>query len=282
MHKNTFAKRLLLVLFALTFVMAFSAPLVYAEGETTATAEESGAAEQTNPLTPLGINGGLLIVHTFNFLLVATLLTVLLWRPAVNMLDARAAKIQKGLEDAAAAAKARQNAEVDASKVLTDARAEANKLIEEARLRADEVAKGIQTDARSAADKIKSDAQTETVTARNAELASLRDRVVDISVAMAGRILGENIDAKKQSSLVSDFFSNVPDAAKKLGGKVEVVSAMPLNDAEQAKAKSAIGADDITFSVDPSILGGVVVRSADKVIDGSVKSGLGNLVGRLG
>jgi F-type H+-transporting ATPase subunit b len=278
MHKKIFVKRLLLAFFALSFVIAVTAPMALAAEETAAAAE----GEQTNPLTPLGINGGLLIVHTFNFLLVAALLTVLLWRPAVNMLDARAAKIQKGLEDAAAAARARQNAEADAAKVLADARAEANKILEEARNRAEDVAKNIQAEARSAADKIKADAQAEITTARNAELAGLRDRVVDISVAMAGRILGEKIDAKKQAELVSNFFSNVPTAAKNLGGKVEVISAMPLNDAEQKKAKDAIGAADVTFVVDPSILGGVVIRSADKVIDGSVKSGLGELAGRLG
>lgn len=278
MQKSFFFKRLLLTFFALTFLFALTAPMTFA-AETGEVASEN---EQTNPLTPLGINGGLLIVHTFNFLLVTGLLSVLLWRPAVNMLDARAAKIQKGLEDAAAAAKARQNAEADVAKIMADARTEANKVIEEARNRADEVGKGIQTEARSAADKIKTDAQAESLTARNAELAGLRDQVVNISVAMAGRILGENIDAKKQSQLVSNFFSNMPTNAKNLTGKVEVVSAMPLSEDEKSAAKSSIGATDVTFTVDPSILGGVVVRAEDKVIDGSVKSGLGTLAGRLG
>lgn len=125
--------------------------------------------------------------------------------------------------------------------MLADARAEANKLLEEARNRAEDIAKNIQAEARSAADKIKADAQAEITTARNAELAGLRDRVVDISVAMAGRILGEKIDAKKQAELVSNFFSNVPTAAKNLGGKVEVISAMPLNDAEQKKLRTPSG-----------------------------------------
>jgi F-type H+-transporting ATPase subunit b len=271
MLKRMNMKRLVMIMTSLAVVALAAAPAYAAE-----------AAESTNPLTPLGINGGLLLVHTFNFILVAALLTVLLWKPAVNMLDARAAKIQKGLEDAAAAAKARQNAEADVAKILADARSEANKVVEEARNRAEDVAKNIQTEARGAADKIKSDAAAEATTARNAELSGLRDRVVDISVAMAGRILGENIDAKKQSTLVSNFFSNVPTAAKNLSGKVEEVSAMPLNEAEQKQAQAAIGSSDITFSVDPSILGGVVVRSENKVIDGSVKSGLGNLSGRLG
>lgn len=273
MQKTTSFKRLLLIALVV-FTMAFAVtPLVSAaEGET---------AGEANPLTPLGINGGLLFAHTFNFIVVVGLLTALMWRPAVNMLDARTAKIQKGLEDAAAAAKARQNAEAEAEKILAEARAQANKLLEEARQRGEETAKAIEAQARLDADKTRQDAQAETVTLRDKELSSLRDQVVSISVAMAGRIIGENIDAKKQSSLVSDFLTKLPEGAKALGGKVEVVSAMPLSEAEQGKVKGELGASEVTFSVDPSILGGLVVRGADRVVDGSVKSSLGALSARL-
>lgn len=271
MQKTQLDTRFLLVVLALVTVMFSVAPIV--------SAAEEAAAE--SPLTPLGINAGLLFVHTFNFLLVVFLLTPLLWRPAVNFLDARAAKIQKGLEDAAQAAKARQNAEQEAEQILAKARADVNKLMEEARQRGDDLIKQAQAQARAEAEKIKSDARAEAETQRNAELAGLRDKVIDISVAMAGRILSENIDSKKQASLVSDFFSKVPAEAKNLGGKVEVISAMPLSEAEQKNAKSMLGADDVVFSVDPAILGGVIVRSADKVVDGSVRSGLTNLAGRL-
>ena len=37
----------------------------------------------------------------------------------------------------------------------------------------------------------------------------------------------------------------------------------------------------MTFSVDPSILGGLVLRSEDHVVDGSVRSNLTELAGRL-
>ncbi|MBE2267056.1 MAG: hypothetical protein IAE80_02410, partial [Anaerolinea sp.] len=61
-------------------------------------------AEAVNPLTPLGINVGFLLAQMLNFLLLFGLLSVVLWRPLMNMLDNRAIKIQKGLEDAAKAA----------------------------------------------------------------------------------------------------------------------------------------------------------------------------------
>jgi len=242
------------------------------------------AAEEeasTNPLTPLGINSGLLFVQTFNFLLIAFVLGAIMWRPMVNFLDARSAKIQKGLEDAAAAARARQNAEAEAEKIRAEARAEVAKILEEARARGEEVAKSIKAAADAAAEKSRADAAAEGKAAVETQLAAMREQVIAVSVALANRIIGENLDAKKQAALVSDFFAKVPDAAKGLSGTVEVVTAMTLSDDEKKKAQATLGVAEVSFSVDPAILGGMIVRSADKVIDGSVRSNLSNLAARL-
>jgi F0F1-type ATP synthase delta subunit len=81
--------------------------------------------------------------------------------------------------------------------------------------------------------------------------------------------------------LIDDFFTKIPADAKSLSGHVEVVSAMPLSDAEQNKVKKEIGASDVSFTVDPSILGGLVVRAGDRVVDGSIRSNLSDLAGSL-
>ena len=61
-----------------------------------------------------------------------------------------------------------------------------------------------------------------------------------------------------------------------------VTSALPLTADEQAQANSDIvnrlgGAASVAFKVDPAILGGLIVRVGDKVIDGSVAGKLENL-----
>lgn len=271
MPKRTLMKRLL-VMATLVALVAVFVPAALAAEET---ASEGGL------LTPLGINAGLLFTQTFNFILMAVILSVVLWRPLVNFLDSRSAKIQKGLEDAAAAAKARQNAEAEADRIRQEARAEVSKLIEEARQRGEEVAKQIETSANSSAEKIKADASADAKAARDAELAGLRDQVVNIAVAMAGKVLGENLDAKKHKALSDKFFSELPAEAKGLSGKLEVISAMPLSDSEQKSATKALGNDDVTFVVDPTILGGIIVRSEDKLVDGSVRTSLSELSGRV-
>ena len=56
---------------------------------------------------------------------------------------------------------------------------------------------------------------------------------------------------------------------------------MPLTTKEQAQVKKETGADKVSFSVDPAILGGLVIRAGDRVVDGSVRSSLGDLASRL-
>jgi F-type H+-transporting ATPase subunit delta len=68
--------------------------------------------------------------------------------------------------------------------------------------------------------------------------------------------------------------------------KVKVSSAVPLTKQEQAalreKLEGRFGADlEIRFDVETSLLGGVVVRVGDQVIDGSVKGKLDALAQTL-
>lgn len=68
---------------------------------------------------------------------------------------------------------------------------------------------------------------------------------------------------------------------------VEVVSAVPLTDDERAALSARLiarygGGLDFAYRVDPGILGGLVVRVGDKLIDGSVASKLAALKQALG
>ena len=65
-----------------------------------------------------------------------------------------------------------------------------------------------------------------------------------------------------------------------------VTSAAPLDDAETVALRDRLtemtgGRVDLTFAIDPAILGGVVVRLGDRLIDGSVLGRLERLRSRL-
>jgi F0F1-type ATP synthase delta subunit len=45
--------------------------------------------------------------------------------------------------------------------------------------------------------------------------------------------------------------------------------------------KKEIGNSNVTFRVDPAILGGLIIRSDERVVDGSVRRDLNTLATRL-
>jgi F-type H+-transporting ATPase subunit b len=231
-------------------------------------------------LERLGINGGLLLAQIVNFVLVALVLWLLVWKPLVKALETRRERIAKGLEDARKASEALANAERDAQKLLEQRRIEANRLVEEARSRTEDQTRALLDEARREAEAIRVKAREEAIAERNAILAGVRDQVAKISIAATEKLVGQ-LDATRAQAIVKDFLAKLPDEAKNMGGDVEVVSALPLSEAEQAAVKSETGARNISFKVDPNILGGLVLRSGDRVVDGSVRSNLSSLAAQM-
>lgn len=256
---------------------------VVAEGENEEAAEAVAVAEaSSNPLVPLGINLGFLCFQTLNFLLIFLVLRAIIWKPLMNMLDNRAVTVQRGLEDAAAAATARRNAETEAQGVIAAARGDVNKVVEEGRTRADAIAKQIEAEARAEAEAIRAEGRTRAEEERNRQLGEMRTQVGTIAMAVSRQLIGESLDENRQRTLINDFFTKIPAEARNMGGgHVEVVSAMGLSDEEQQRVRQEIGSQDVAFVTDTSILGGLIVRSSDRVIDGSVRNDLDRLSSQL-
>jgi F-type H+-transporting ATPase subunit delta len=84
--------------------------------------------------------------------------------------------------------------------------------------------------------------------------------------------------------VVSEMIKNYRQLCAKSRGEVdaEVTSAMPLTDAQTAALKQVLKASagsDVVLSakVDPSLLGGLVVKIGSRMIDSSLKTKLANL-----
>ena len=229
----------------------------------------------------LGINLGFFIAQIVNITLMYFILRAVIWGPMVNMLEKRRETIEKGLEDARIAAEARDNAEREAEGIIQDARVEAQKIVAEARDRAEDTVKEVQAEAAADADQLRADARAAGEDERNQLLSDMRSQVVSLAIAAANRLIGESMDEKKQTQIVNDFFAKAPANVKNLGKDLEVVSALPLSDKEKTNIKKETGADNIDYKVDPSLLGGLVIRSGDQVVDGSVRSSLTALQSRM-
>ncbi len=233
----------------------------------------------------LGINLGLLIVQIIAFFIVLLTLNAWVYKPFLNMLDARRKKIAQGLEDARVAAAARADAEKEAANVLAAAQTEAGKVVREATDRAANAVKDVKAGAEAEAARTLASARAEAEAERNRILGDLRGQVASLAIAAAQRLIGSALDEKRQHELITEFFSGIKSgkvivlAETDLKGEAaEVTSALPLSDDEQEKVKkditSKVGAQAVSFRVDPGILGGLVIKIGDKVMDGSVSGKL--------
>ena len=231
----------------------------------------------------LGINFGLLIVQIIEFIIVFLTLNSWVYKPMLDMMESRKSKIAQGLEDARVAAEARADAQKDADKIRAEAQAEAGKIVREATERAASAGKDVKAAAEAEAAKAREAAMGEAELERNRILGDLRGQVAALAIAAANKLVGEALDEKKQHALIDEFFSGVKSGKVVVvegdlkGETAEVTSALPLSSKEQDAVKKSVSVNSISYKVDPSILGGLVIKVGDKVLDGSVAGKLEGL-----
>jgi F-type H+-transporting ATPase subunit b len=236
-------------------------------------------------MAALGLNLGTLLFQIFNFLIVMVLLYAWAYRPIINGLKRRRDTIAKGIEDAQVAAEARSHAEEEARQIIAKAQAEAVEKVREATERAEAANREIRQQALAEADKARLTALAEVAVERDRMLTDLRSQVAALSIAAAQKLVGEALDEKRQHSLIAEFFSGVKsgrvtllEEAELQGVAAEITSALPLTDQEKDVIRQDViaksGSQTVTFRVDPTILGGLVIKVGDKILDGSVSGQL--------
>ena len=230
----------------------------------------------------LGISLGYFIFQVLNFGVLAVLMYAFAYKPIIKMLEDRKQKIAEGMENAQVAAEARANAEKEAEKILAEAQTKAGKVVSEATERAEAAARQVKAEADAELAKEREAALAEARLERDRLMADVRTQIAALAMAATQKLVGEALDEKRQHALINEFFSGVKsgkvvvlEAAGISGASAVVTSALPLTADEQAKVKedvlSKLGEQaSVTFRVDPAILGGLVIRVGDKVLDGSV------------
>lgn len=226
----------------------------------------------------LGINIGYLLIQILGIIVILAFMKAFAYEPILRVLEERQARIAKGLEDARQAAIARDNADAEAKKILDAARAEAAKARQQATEQAEETRKGIIKQAEVEAKEIVAEARGEAEEERNRILAELRGQVASIAIAATNKLVQESLDGDRQRALINSFLSEPPAGVSQLSGDQAVVtSALPLTDEEKQRVQQALGIDNVEYKVDPGILGGLIIRVGDQVVDDSVARQMGNM-----
>ena len=237
----------------------------------------------------LGLNLGYLFVQIFNFAIIFVVLRAWVYKPILGLLKRRRTAIAEGLEDARIAAEARQNAEQEAEVVLADAQAKASQIMRDANERAETQGKEVIAAAEAEAAKKREETLADVESERDRILGEMRGQVGALAIAAAQKLINASLDEGRQRVLIDEFFSGVKsgrvvvlEGKQMSGASAEVTSALPLTAEEKEAIKqdvlSQVGDQaTVTFRVDPAILGGLIVRVGDKVLDGSVGGQLESL-----
>ena len=219
----------------------------------------------------LGINIGYLLIQILGMIVILAFMKAFAYEPILRTLDERKERIAKGLEDARQASIARDNADAEAKKILDAARAEAARIRQQATEQAEDTAQGIVRQAEAEAQQVVVDAREDAREERDRVLADMRGQVVNIALAVSSKLLGETLEPAQQRQLVDRFLAAPPEGLDELtGDRAVVTSALPLTEEEKARVRRSLSVDTVDFQVDPAILGGLIIRVGDRVVDASL------------
>jgi len=140
-------------------------------------------------------------------------LFVILWKfafpPIVGMLEQRAETIRESLEKA-------ENTKVEAERLLesykeqmAEARGESVKIIEQGRKVAESIKDDIVAKANEEAAQIVAKAREAMEAEKKAAIADLQTQVAELSVAVAGKLIGEQLSVSDHAKLIEKYVAEV-------------------------------------------------------------------------
>lgn len=147
-----------------------------------------------------------------NMLILFTVMKKFLFKPVMNILDQRDAEIKKIYDDANDANEKAVTLEKEYSEKMAQARDEAGEIIKQATLTAQKREKEIIESAHEQVAAMTRRAETQIAQERKKAYQEIKEEISDISVAIAGKMVGREITAADHEALISQFIENVGEA----------------------------------------------------------------------
>jgi F-type H+-transporting ATPase subunit b len=130
--------------------------------------------------------------------------------PTLNQtLEARQQAVSGELADAEKAKVEAESLLSDYRAQLADAKSEGNRILEDARVTAEQMRTDLLSKAESEADNIRNKARDDASAEKSRALSDARTQVGDISVDLAGKIVGEALDADAHQALIDRYLADL-------------------------------------------------------------------------
>ena len=159
----------------------------------------------------ISVNLWQILISLANLTILFLVIKKFLYKPVIKMLDARRAEIDKDYSDAAEAKKNAEAKDAELTTRLNNAKVEAEGIVKEAadsaKIRGDKIVE----DARNTADGIIRQAQLDAELERKRVNETIKEQIVDVSTALAQKMLEREINADDHKALIDDFIDKIGD-----------------------------------------------------------------------
>jgi F-type H+-transporting ATPase subunit b len=152
---------------------------------------------------------GLFIWTILTFLVLLGLLAKFAWRPLLEALERRQATIARALEDAQRARQELERLQRESAQMMQQARVEAEAIISRSRSDAEALREELKQKSRAEAAAIVKNAERQIQMETARAVQQIRGEAVDLSVAIASKILKRQVSKEDHEGLIEDTLKQV-------------------------------------------------------------------------
>ena len=147
---------------------------------------------------------GTILAQMLNFFILVWLLARFAYKPLLAMMTERKERIAKDLEAAEQARAETEKFKADYAAQISNARVEAQQIVEKAVQEAENTTREQLATAREQNEQEKNRARQDIAIERDRAMNSLRNEVVSLSVAMAGKVVAKDMNSETNTKLIED------------------------------------------------------------------------------
>ncbi|MDD5751259.1 MAG: F0F1 ATP synthase subunit B [Candidatus Peribacteraceae bacterium] len=161
-------------------------------------------------LAKLGINWQLLIAQVVNFMIVLGVLGFFIYKPILNLLDSRAERIRKAMEDAKKVENQMQDLEKMRLEEMKKLDQESGAYFERVRKQADQLQEEILTNAKKEAEGILQNAMRRIDEERRLMMEDVLKTVNKVVISMTEKILDREFSPADQERITKNLVADLP------------------------------------------------------------------------
>ena len=156
----------------------------------------------------IGINLPLLVVFIINFVILFGLLSVVLYKPVLKVLDERQTKIKESMDQAEQIREETARSEEQIKTHLETARKEGQAVIAQATQIGERLKGEAKEGARKEAESLIAKAQAEIKQERDKTVDELRQEFASIAILAAEKVINESLDKEKHRKLIDEVLKD--------------------------------------------------------------------------